>query len=100
MFARKPEKKKKKSKGPETGIDSDDSDPPPPPLSEKGGPSETAHELIGDLRYARPKDFFDTQITPEFVSKVMVNCTNTRAASKGAGTGGTTYQNWKPFDTQ
>ena len=58
-----------------------------------------AEKLIGDLRYARPKDFFDTQITPKFVSKVMVNCTNARAASEGAGAGGTTYQNWHPFDT-
>ena len=99
VFARKPEKKKKKSNGPETGIDTDESDPPPPPISEKGGPSKAAHEVIKDLQYARPKDFFDTQITPEFVSKVMVNCTNARAASEGAGAGGTTYQNWKPFDT-
>mgnify|MGYP003894362215 CR=1 FL=1 len=30
----------------------------------------------------------------------MVNCTNARAHSKGAGAGGTTYQNWKPFDMQ
>ena len=72
---------------------------PQPLPSEKRGPSEMAEKLIGDLQCARPKDFFDTQITPVFVSKVMVNCTNARAASKGARAGGMMYQNWHPFDT-
>jgi len=46
-----------------------------------------------------PKDFFDTKLTPEILVKVMVNCTNTRAASDGDGAGGTTYMNWKLFGT-
>jgi len=71
---------------------------PPPAPSEKGGPSAKAKSAIPDIRVARPKDFFDLQITPEFVEKVMVNCTNQHAASEGAGAGGTTYIDWVPFD--
>jgi len=40
--------------------------PPPPPSSyENGHPSLEAYEAIGDIKFARPKDFFDLQISPE-----------------------------------
>jgi len=88
-FATKPSRKTKKAKLDESEVRK---------VSEEGGPSAEAKRLIPDLRHARPKDFFDLQVTPEFVEKVMVNCTNQRAASEGAGAGGTTYTDWKPFD--
>lgn len=68
--------------------------------SSRGGPSPEAYAAIPNLRTARPKDFFDTQITPEFVEKYFVACTNARVASEGAGVGGTVYKDWAPFDVE
>ena len=73
-FARKPLGKTKKAKPDENEM---------PRVSEQGGPLAAAKKLIPDLWHARPKDFFDLQLTSEFVEKVMVNCTNQRAASEG-----------------
>ena len=91
-FERKPTKKQPTPGG------SNESPPSPPPISEDGAPSEAAYKAIPDLRTARPKDFFDLQLTLEFVSKVMVNCTNACAALEGAGVGGTTFTDFVPFD--
>ncbi len=44
---------------------------------------------------ARPKDFFDTQLTPEFLSWV-IEVTNLCAYSSGAGSG--EYKDSLPFD--
>ena len=94
-----PPKKTSSSTAPNTTNTSNttQSDTTPTP-SERGGPSEAAKKLIPNLRYARPKDFFDTQITPEFIKKVIVPCTNGRAAADGAGFGGSMYQDYVPFD--
>ena len=32
-----------------------------------GGPSDACRKLIPPLKFARPKDFFNTQLTPEFM---------------------------------
>jgi hypothetical protein len=67
--------------------------------SEKGHISPAALALLPDeIRDCRPKDFFDTQISPQFVKKCMVDTTNARAAAEGAGFGGTQYNDWEPFD--
>jgi hypothetical protein len=94
-----PPKRKSSSTVPNTTNTSDGtrSDTTPTP-SERGGPSKAAKKLIPNLRYARPKDFFDTQITPEFIKKVIVPCTNGRAAADGAGFGGSMYNDYVPFD--
>jgi hypothetical protein len=54
--------------------------------------------MIPNLRFARPKDFFDTQITPEFIKKAIVPCTNGHAAADGAGFGGLMYNDYVPLD--
>ena len=86
-----------------------DAPPPPPdtttptpvtPPNPKGGPSRAAYSAISDLRKARPKDFFDLMLRPKFVKECMVDTTNKRAASEGAGPGGTTYADYAPFDVQ
>jgi hypothetical protein len=44
-------------------------------------------------------DFFNLMITtPRFVEKVMVVCTKQKAASEGAGVGGTLYNDFVQFD--
>ena len=43
---------------------------PPPPYNEKGCPSTEAYTVIGDIKFARPKDFFDLQISPEYISNI------------------------------
>jgi hypothetical protein len=70
-----------------------------PPPSERGGPSDAAREQIGDIRVARPIDFFNTQLTREFIANVAVPCTNMRATAEGAGAGGTVYDDFVPFNT-
>ena len=62
-----------------------------------GGPSPAARKRIPKMKVARPKDFFDLQITPEFV-QWMTNATNRRAISDGAGSGTGQFQDWVPFD--
>ena len=51
--------------------------------------------MIPPLSNARPKDFFDTQLTPKFVEYV-VEATNLRAYASGAGSG--QYADFIPFD--
>ena len=73
---------------------------PATPPNPKGGPSRVAYSAMGALRKARPKDFFDLQLRPKFVKEYMVDTTNKRAASEGAGPGGTKYRDYAPFDVQ
>ena len=68
-------------------------------VSEKGGISPAARKLLPEeIRDCRPKNFFDTQISPEFVKRCMVDTTNACAAAEGAGFGGTQYNDWEPFN--
>jgi hypothetical protein len=62
-----------------------------------GGPSPAARKRIGPMKCARPKDFFDLQITPAFVSW-MTLATNRRATADGAGSGTGTFSDFVPFD--
>ena len=69
------------------------------PVSEKGHISPAARKLLPtEIRDCRPKDFFDTQISPEFVKKCIVDTTNARAAAEGAGFGGSIYNDYEPFN--
>jgi hypothetical protein len=65
------------------------------PVREDGHPSDACRKLIPPLSQARPKDFFDTQLTPEFV-KYAVDATNLRAYASGASSG--EYADFIPFD--
>jgi hypothetical protein len=67
----------------------------PPPVQEDDHPSPVCHKLLPLLLEAQPKNFFDTQLMPEFLSWV-VKATNLRAYSSGAGSGG--YKDFLPFD--
>jgi hypothetical protein len=49
------------------------------------------------MKCARPKDFFDLQITPEFV-KWITCATNRRATADGAGCGTGEFKDWVAFD--
>ena len=80
-----------------TPLDTTPPDPITPP-NLTGDPSKVATSAISDLRYAWPKDFFDLQLRPKFVRECMVETTNKRAASEGAGPGGTKYSDYTPFD--
>ena len=84
---KKPPKKRKESE--------DDSSRPPEAVREDGHPSNTCRKLLPPLSKARPKDFFDTQITPRFV-EWAVTATNLRAYANGAGSG--QYTDYVPFD--
>jgi hypothetical protein len=67
---------------------------------EKGGISPAARKLLPEeIRDCRPKNFLDTQISPEFVKRCMVDTTNARAAAEGVGFGGTQYNDWEPLST-
>ena len=69
-------------------------------MSEKVHISPAARKLLPpEIRDCRPKDFFDTQISPEFVKKCIVDTTNARAAAEGAGFGGSIYNDYEPFDS-
>ncbi len=69
------------------------------PVSDKGHLSPAAMQLLSEnIRDCHPKDFFDTQIFPDFVKRCIVNTTNVQAAVEGADFGGTTYQDFEPFD--
>ena len=80
-----------------TPLDTTPPDPITPP-NLTGGPSKVATSAIGDLRHARPKDFFGLQLRPKFVRECIVETTIKRAASEGAGPGGTKYSDYTPFD--
>ena len=67
------------------------------PQKECGSPSTYARErLPKDFAKHQPKHYFDLQLMPDFFKKHMVEPTNKRAASEGAGT--RTYKDWAPFD--
>ena len=68
------------------------------PTQDVGSPSILAKKAIGDIKTARPIDFFSLIITPRFVEKTMVACTNQKAAGEGAGVGGTVYTDFVQFD--
>jgi hypothetical protein len=69
------------------------------PVSDKGHLSPAAMQLLPEnIRDCRPKDFFDTQISPDFGKRCIINTTNARAAAEGAGFGGTVYQDFEQFD--
>ena len=53
-------------------------------VNEHGRPSPAARKKIPSMKCARPKEFFDLQITPEFV-KWLMNATNHPANAGGAG---------------
>lgn len=68
---------------------------PHPPVRIDGHPSLACRKLLPPLSEARPKDYFDTQITPTFLEWV-VEATNLCAYSSGAGSGH--YKDFIPFD--
>jgi len=65
--------------------------------TEHGGPSPVARKKIPSMKCTRPKDFFDLQITPEFV-KWMTTATNRRATTDEAGSGTGEFKDWVAFD--
>jgi hypothetical protein len=68
---------------------------PHPPVRIDGHPSQACEKLLPPLSEARPKDYFDTQISPTFLEWV-VKATNLRAYSSGAGSG--EYKDFLPFN--
>jgi hypothetical protein len=54
--------------------------------AEKGRPSKAAYTAIGDVTVSRPKDFFDLQLSPGYISNIRKG-TNYRASAEGVGTG-------------
>jgi hypothetical protein len=62
-----------------------------------GGPSPAARKRIGPMKSARPKDLFDIQITPAFISW-MTLATNCRATADGAGSGTGEFSDFVPFE--
>lgn len=69
-----------------------------PDTNDNGHTSAAAKALIPDLTLVRPIDFFNLMIPKRFVERIMVNCTNTKAAADGSGAGGTLYTDFVPFD--
>ena len=49
------------------------------------------------MKCARPKDFFDLQITPTFINWITT-ATNRRATADGAGSGTGEFKDFVPFD--
>ncbi len=91
----RPKFKRKKRKKRKAG-DSDANDPAPPaPTRDDGHPSDAFWKQLPPLSKARPKDFFDTQLTPAFMDWA-VTATNLRAYASGAESG--EYTNFIPFD--
>ncbi len=80
-----PKRKKKRKVG--------DDDPAPP--REDGHPSNFCRMHLPHISLARPKDFFDTQITPKFLGWATT-ATNLRVYSSGGGSG--EYQDFLPYD--
>ncbi len=58
-------------------------------------PSSKWRCQIPNLRIARPKNFFDTQLTPNHMGW-LVQVTNCSAVARGPGSG--TYTDFVPFD--
>ena len=76
----------------------DDEMAPPPPVRDDGHPSQACRDrLPKEFSEARAKDYFDTQLTPDFFSWV-VTATNLRAYASGAGSG--EYKDFLPFDLE
>ena len=76
--------------------------PPPPQPNEKGNPSAATYKAIGELKYARPKDFFDLQISPGYITNIRKG-TNFCASAEGVGIGVTgterrEFSDFAPFD--
>jgi hypothetical protein len=89
MFERKKPKKRRKA-------DDDANDPNNPPATrEDGHPSDACRKQLPPLSRARPKDFFDTQLTPAFFDWAVM-ATNLRAYTSGAGSG--EYTDFIAFD--
>ncbi len=63
--------------------------------NELSGPSPRCSRLIPKLRFLRPEDFFDTELTPTYMAW-LVKATNSRAVPDGAGVG--TYADFVLFD--
>jgi hypothetical protein len=66
-------------------------------MSEIGGPSKLARSKIPNMKLTRPKDFFDLQLTPEFVEWLTL-ATNCQATADGAGSGTGSFKDWVVFD--
>ena len=68
--------------------------------SEKGGPCENMNLSID----AKPIDYFNLLMTEQFREKVMVGCTNMKAAMEGAGNSCSSsrkkYPDFTPFDRE
>ena len=65
--------------------------------SNKGHISSATKKLLPkEIQDCHPKDFFDTQISPEFYKRCIVDTTNARVAAEGAGFGGSIYNDYKP----
>jgi hypothetical protein len=58
----------------------------PPIVNEKGCPSKLAYTAIGDVTVSRPKDFFDLQLSPGYISNIRKG-TNYHASAEGVGMG-------------
>ena len=68
---------------------------PHPPVRIDGHPSQACEKLLPPLSEARPKDYFDTQISPTFLEWV-IKAMNLRAYSSGTGSG--KYKDFLPFN--
>jgi hypothetical protein len=92
-----PKREKKRKAADDTADDAADdaADDEPPPPREDGHPSDYCRSLLPHISRARPKDYFDTQLTPEWLGW-CTTATNLRAYSSGAGAG--EYQDFMPFD--
>ena len=71
-------------------------------INKKWHSSVAAYAAIRDIKLARPKDFFDLQISPKYISNVTQG-TNYRASAEGVGIGVFGYKKKKfgdyvPFD--
>jgi hypothetical protein len=66
-----------------------------PPPREDGNPSDYCRSLLPPISRARPKNYFDTQLTATWFDW-CVTVTNLQAYSSGAGSG--EYQDFMPFD--
>jgi hypothetical protein len=59
---------------------------PLPQTNEKGHPSAVTYAAIGDVKLARPKDFFDLQISPTYITNICKGM-NYWASAEGDGIG-------------
>jgi len=70
------------------------------PALDKGHLSKAVRDLLPKkIRHYRPKHFFDTQISPNFVKSCIVNTTNAQAAAEGAEFEDTQYTDYTQFDS-